>query len=363
MKVFRSITTLLALLAITAGSAFAGLPDGTRLTIEAGSYVEIEGGPSIPLTEGADGLVLGVPLAAVPGSFHPGWPDGNSGETGGIVQSFTLFGNTGTFWTEGTAIHDNGDGTVDMTGLRAAWHITPSISFAPALGELVSDGVTYALDYAAVLADGPFVGIPVTLHLEGFVEGGGPAIGVAINLDGDTVRECSEPGGTPVVATADVTLVGGAVLESLSWTVDGVDAGTGEVIQPFLSLGNHTIAVMATADTGETATASVDVVVKDTTDPMLDVAFIDSRSGARITQIERANVQWVIASYPATDICDPAPMTEGVGGFAVTDGDVLKIQGNNDAVILTTSQITLSATAADASGNVKSGKATLTLTQ
>jgi len=165
------------------------------------------------------------------------------------------------------------------------------------------------------------------------------------------------------VATADVTLVGGAALESISWTVDGADAGMGQVIQPVLSLGNHTISAMATADTGETATASVPVQVEDTTRPVIDVAFIDSRSGERITQIERANVQWVIASYPATDICDPAPMTEGVGGFAVTDGDMLKIQGNNDTVMLTTSEITLSATATDASGNVQSGNAMLTLTQ
>jgi len=362
MRALRSTMTMFGVLMLTSNYAFAGLPDGTRLTIEAGSYVEFAD-VSIPLVEGADGLILGFPVAAPPGSFGGHGLDGNPGEAGGIFQSFVLFGFTGTFWTEGTAIHDNGDGTVDMSGLRGAWGPSPSLTFTPALGELVSDGATYTLDYAAALADGPFPGFPVVLHLEGFVEGGGPAIGVAISLDGDTTRECSEPGGAPVVATADVTLVGGAALESISWTVDGADAGMGQVIQPVLSLGNHTISAMATADTGETATASVPVQVEDTTRPVIDVAFIDSRSGERITQIERANVQWVIASYPATDICDPAPMTEGVGGFAVTDGDMLKIQGNNDTVMLTTSEITLSATATDASGNVQSGNAMLTLTQ
>ena len=180
-------------------------------------------------------------------------------------------------------------------------------------------------------------GIGYVLHLEGTfnpIPTTEPGILVAINVDGGLTQECAEQGGSTVSFHADVTLLRGAELQSVTWNVDGGDAGTGLDIHPFLSLGGHNVVATAEAVTGQTATASVSVNIEDTTPPDLDVAFIDSRSGEQIQEIERANVQWVIASYPATDLCDPAPATTGVGGFAVTDGDVLKIQGNNDTVML-----------------------------
>jgi hypothetical protein len=145
------------------------LPDGTRLTIGAGSFFEIPGIAMIPLTEGADGLVLGAVVSALPGSFHPGLLDGNPDEQGGVVESYELLGNTGTFWTE-LPVVDLGGGLIDMSGWSAAWGIEPIISFDDPNGFFTVTGEAYILDYDALATSGPFPGIPFILHLEGEVQ-------------------------------------------------------------------------------------------------------------------------------------------------------------------------------------------------
>jgi len=189
----------------------------------------------------------------------------------------------------------------------------------------------------------------------------GPGIKVSITVDGGEVQECATTGGSFVSMTANVDLLGGAALASLEWFVDGEPAGNTETIEPFLSLGDHTVQIIAETIDGLVATDSVHPRVKDDKVPHLDVAFVDSRSGEAITQIDRANVQWVVASFPATDVCDPEPTVDGTVSFPVNNGDLLKIQGNNDTVLLTASQIEVHATATDASGNWIARTATLTL--
>jgi hypothetical protein len=189
----------------------------------------------------------------------------------------------------------------------------------------------------------------------------GPGIKVSITVDGGDVQECATTGGSVVSMTANVDLLGGAALGSLEWFVDGDPAGNSETIEPFLSLGDHTVQVVAETIDDLVATDSVHPRVKDDRVPHLDVAFVDSRSGEAITHIDRANVQWVITSFPATDVCDPEPVVDGMVSFPMNDGDLLKIQGNNDTVLLTTSEIQAHATVRDASGNWTARTATLIL--
>lgn len=210
------------------------------------------------------------------------------------------------------------------------------------------------------MSDGPFIGISVNFNLN--IGPPSPSIAVSIDVSGGTIQECTQTGGAPVSISAETMLFGGAEVASIEWTVNGSGAGSGESITPFLEPGSNTIDVLATTTTGESDTDSVVVNVTDTVEPELEVAFVDSRTGEPISRIERANVQWIAAYFEAADVCDPAPLTSGVGGFSVQNGDLLKIQGNRQAVTMTTSQLELVATATDSSRNTSSRTATLDIT-
>jgi len=189
----------------------------------------------------------------------------------------------------------------------------------------------------------------------------GPSVSVAVAVEGGARQECSETGGSTVTATASVTLTDGAELATLTWDVDGAAAGSGDAIHPFLTLGHHTITVTAETIGGASSTHSAEVDVVDTTPPELEVSFVDPRTGSTITEAGRHRAEHVVTRIRAIDVCDAEPTVEAVGGFDVADGDRLKVKGEKGSVVLTTTTLTLSATAADASRNLARGGATLTL--
>lgn len=191
--------------------------------------------------------------------------------------------------------------------------------------------------------------------------GGIPGIQVVINVPGGATQECLATGGSFVSLAADVQLFNGAELAAISWVINGEPAGTGESIEPFLAPGSHDITVTAESISGKLSTASTNVVVSDTTAPAFNVAFIDVRSGEPVSSIDRKNAQNVLTRLEADDICDPDPVVEGTVGFEAVDGGLLKIQGNNSTVTLTTNSLLMRATATDASGNSSSDEQTLTI--
>lgn len=207
----------------------------------------------------------------------------------------------------------------------------------------------------------PFPGF--TGIFEFTVEETGPNINVLIDVAGGVIQECISQTGNEVSFSANITLLEGAELGSIQWIVDGNPAGNGNTIMPTLGLGAHTISVTTSTTTGQSASATTSMEIEDTTAPTLIVAFVDRRSGEVITQIDKPNAQWVIVKYEATDECDASPATEGIGGFTVNNNDLLKIQGNIEAITLTSSNLDLYATATDASGNISSGKSTLSFTE
>ena len=211
-----------------------------------------------------------------------------------------------------------------------------------------------------VFLTGPFPGFTVVYDFT--VGEPPPGITVAVGVDGGTIQECTESRGSVVSLTASTDLVGGAELGSIDWTVDGDFAGSGASLTPFMTLGSHTVEVLASTTTGESDTDSVTVEVRDTIAPDLDVAFLN-RDGEPITAIDAGSR--VTARISATDICDAEPVTEGaaVPVFAVSDGDTIRIQGGKtNTVKLPTTAIELSATAADASGNNATSMAVLSIT-
>lgn len=212
------------------------------------------------------------------------------------------------------------------------------------------------------MVDGPFafLGFNVNFNLDmdpPFSTG----VSVTINTIGGTTQECTETGGATVTLTTDISLFGDAELASIDWIVDGENSGSGVSVTPFLTLGSHTVEAVATTTAGDTDTDAVIVNVVDTIPPSVDVGFLDSRTGELISEVSGSRMHFVTTAFSATDVCDLTPQTQGVVTpvFAVSDGDIIKIQGNNQRVDLPTSDLELSVIANDASGNTASGQAIL----
>ena len=102
--------------------------------------------------------------------------------------------------------------------------------------------------------------------------------------------ECNEEGGAVVDIIADVRLFNEADLATIEWFVDGVSGGFGETFSPFISLGTHTIDAIATAVQGVSDTDTVEVNVLDKTPPLLEIAFLNNKTGAQISQITSDSV-------------------------------------------------------------------------
>lgn len=279
-----------------------------------------------------------------------------------------LFANIeGIHQTTTIPVTQNQNGSLDFSGWEVAWNgmvvslgdgMNATVSCGGALPCAVSD--PYQIDYTSVITTGPFAGAGYHLHLENIDNI--PSLDVSLSISGGNVQECASTGGHNVSASASVSLFNGAQLDTIQWTIDGQDAGSGTSVSPFLTLGTHNISVTATAITGLQDTETATITIVDKTGPVISASFIDKRSGNEITSIETKNTAYIGVSFGATDICDDSPSVSGVGGFMLNDGDTLKIQGNLDKVELTTSTLNMSVTAADASNNRRGIIKTLNIT-
>lgn len=327
---------------VTRGSYFALDTDGS------GHFSLQERTPLVPGPDG--GIVLGM--------LQPG---------PGIDQPWDFFNMPGMHQTTVTPVIQNPDGTLNFSGWEASWldMVIPlgsgtnaTVSCGGASPCTVSD--PYHIDYTAMISSGPFYGVNYQLHLENIDTI--PSVNVSLSIEGGYIQECASIGGHNVSATANITLLNGAQLDTIQWTVNGQDAGTGTIISPFLSLGSNTISVTATTVSGPQDTATTTVGVVDRMGPVINAAFIDNRTGTRITSIDTKNTSFVGVNMSATDICDGVPSVSGTGGFALADRDTLKIQGNLDKVELKTSVLQMSVHAVDASNNYSSMYKTLNIT-
>ncbi|RRQ21428.1 hypothetical protein D6C00_05385 [Thiohalobacter thiocyanaticus] len=211
------------------------------------------------------------------------------------------------------------------------------------------------------MISGPFPGFSIAYELD--VGGSIPDVDVDLNVPGGLTQECSETGGTSVNLTATATLKGGATLGSISWAVDGADAGTGSSITPFLSLGEHTVEVTAMTTNGVTDTESTTVNIRDTQQPSLDIEFIDTSTGMAITEIDSPRVSYVEVRLNSDDVCDEDPAVSGVAKpvTAITGGEVIRIQGNIQDTDMPTTAIEVTANATDDSGNKEMDQAILNI--
>lgn len=211
------------------------------------------------------------------------------------------------------------------------------------------------------MISGPFPGFTFVYEFD--VGEPSPDIDVAINVAGGTNQQCNDVGGNHIEFTATVNLSGGAEIASIDWMVDGEPAGSGMSITPFISLGSHSVSVTANGISGIYDTASTSIQVVDTQNPSLSIEFVDSRTGQTMTSVDGSNVTFVEVRLNGSDVCDSNVDTSGVAKpvFDISDGEVIKIQGNKGKVTMPTSAIEITATAIDDSGNKQLDQAILSI--
>lgn len=301
-----------------------------------------------------------------------------------------LFGTTVSIPASGTGFYD------DVTG-EGSWNMTldlTSIDFGPIVfdqnwtmdsqsGEgILSSSISHCIGSSMACSvfgqvfSGPWSASPVPvasgrytyslvnlafgiLPIEVVNGSEEPAVRVTLNLP-TANYECLD-GGALVEASSTVDLINDAQLESVVWKVDGQLVASTESFSDYLPLGLHTLEIVATITTGDQASALRHVRITDTENPVITAFFTDSRTGEVITSIDTKNTSFVQSNFGATDACDTEPNVQGFGGFALTDGQTLKIQGNQDKVELNASALEMFVKATDASGNSSEETKTLSI--
>ncbi|MDH5765677.1 MAG: hypothetical protein OEZ38_06625 [Gammaproteobacteria bacterium] len=205
---------------------------------------------------------------------------------------------------------------------------------------------------------GPFHGI--TAFIEFNVEKTGAFVEMAVNVEGGNTQECNQVSGREITINAMPQLYGDAVLDAITWEVNGESAGTGMSISEFFTVGSHIVNATATLTNGDSDTASVSVQVRDTTRPELKIAFVNYSGD----EIESSSAGPVGISIKASDICDPDPVVRygnATKVYRVNDGDVVFVNQGASNLNLPATAIRVDASASDAYGNAISAAKTLNI--
>ena len=189
-----------------------------------------------------------------------------------------------------------------------------------------------------------------------------PTKSVSIQLTGGNSHECSSPVGSVIEANANIITTDVNDIASVNWTLDGADAGSGNLVSINSPIGEHNINVVVDTLASGTFQSSELVTVSDQTPPELNILFIDKRSGTEITEVSGDGKHFVTVRYDVVDICDPEPTASGVAVpvHAIENGDEIIIKNKKLATAtLGTSAVNVSAVATDNSGNRRDREATL----
>lgn len=240
--------------------------------------------------------------------------------------------------------------------LEVSWHA--NIIYVYMIWDASPSGGTYTIidsDFDGFLGhamtNGPFAGLTIYYEFTTTPTGpSGPDVNLILTVDGGAIQECTGNSLANITINALPILIGGAELDSITWMIDGEDAGIGLSISEDLLLGSHTVQATALTKTGQYDLETVNVVVRDTTRPDLHIAFIDNKGD----EVDSSGPGKVEVSIEATDSCDPEPVVLNSHireATSIADGDVLKITGGVENLNLTIDTISVTASARDASGN------------
>jgi len=231
--------------------------------------------------------------------------------------------------------------------------------------QVTNGSVSCTADYQIRAAEDAigFAGQWLQFDLKGITQGAqGPFVLANLNVIGGTMRECTIQSGDQVEVEANIVLGGGAVLGSVEWFIDGAPAAMGETATLFIPFGGtHTVDMTVTTTTGETASDSTSIEVKDTQTPTLEVAFLDARTDSEINAVSAGHVKKVKISVIATDACDPNPQTnvDITPIYKAEDGEIIKIRPSKASPVIETDALKLDGVAEDASGRKAHDSATL----
>jgi len=189
---------------------------------------------------------------------------------------------------------------------------------------------------------------------------------VAVQISGGTPQECTGVGGNQISLDAAITIDNSDALDTVSWTLDGNPVASGESVSVFIPLGMHTVEATVTTILGQSATDSATIVVDDTIAPVITAGFTDAKTGTEITTISSRDK--VVPFYSIADDCDASPtVITATAGVSADNVDTLSAKTDKKEPIVnvsikgTTEIVELAVTAQDASGNMSSSKAVLTI--
>ena len=277
-----------------------------------------------------------------------------------VITSDTVFYQSGTHTTAG------GTFTVPDGGIGANMKITWNANeiWVVMVWNVVNSG---GLDSYQIIdsdgdgspghamTNGPFPGHTVNYEFSATPFGPpAPGINLALNVIGGEDQECTGNSSADVTIMSNVSLIGGAELDSVSWSVDGSSIGAGESITQNLALGNHVVEATAVTTTGEAKTATTAVTVEDTTRPVTVVNFVYRNGQVIDVDNETASPGTYKIDLKVTDTCDPEPVITSAIAEEVTevdDGDLIRITRRLDNVKINTSAVSVRASGKDASGN------------
>lgn len=215
--------------------------------------------------------------------------------------------------------------------------------------ELVLDSVEFYRDTSLNRTEAL---VYLTVNVHGTVPP--PPIDIAISVPDGIEQECISPNGTNVFITSIIDTADPALIDYISWTIDGEHYGYGASISPLLSMGVNKVAVTAALITTETATDTIDIEVSDTQPPSVFAGFFDVNTNQEITQASSRSKVFPVVN--ATDTCDPEPKVTAIVGVSADNGGVFTFDKSRKALSLKSTSdeedAILSVVATDSSGNV-----------
>jgi hypothetical protein len=177
------------------------------------------------------------------------------------------------------------------------------------------------------------------------------ASGISITVTGGNTQECETTGGSDIYVIANV-FPPTVNISSVNWFLDSVSVSSGMSAEMFVPIGEHLIEVEAKTIDGEMLRGSSSIEITDTVAPEITAKFIDKQTDEEVYSINSKKLERIVVSINTYDTCDDNPMVNALSGIPISNGDMLRIKGNKNKLEIVTTEITLSATAQDNSGNI-----------
>jgi hypothetical protein len=173
---------------------------------------------------------------------------------------------------------------------------------------------------------------------------------IVVELAAPELAECSQPNASSIQASAVIFENPADPSVLTQWFLDGESQGYGDNIEITAPLGDSTLLVEVTSQTGEIASDSKVITVEDTTPPDIIAQFTDKK-GNEITGNRRKHKKHVYFAHSASDVCDPDVVSAGIMGIQLDSVTKLKFHKKKDKIGISSNNFTIAVSAEDSSGN------------